>query len=106
MRPAIRIELPPPRADGVYRWFYLRAFPLRDAEGRIALCIACKPISRSRSGLKLCSLAKKRLLELVASGRPMPDILVALCRLVEGTASGCYCSMCWSIQPARKLRKR
>jgi PAS domain S-box-containing protein len=25
------------RADGVYRWFYLRAFPLRDAEGRIAL---------------------------------------------------------------------
>ena len=25
------------RADGVYRWFYLRAFPLRDAEGRVAL---------------------------------------------------------------------
>jgi PAS domain S-box-containing protein len=25
------------RADGVYRWFCLRAFPLRDAEGRVAL---------------------------------------------------------------------
>jgi PAS domain S-box-containing protein len=25
------------RADGVYRWFYLRAFPMRDAEGRVAL---------------------------------------------------------------------
>jgi PAS domain S-box-containing protein len=25
------------RADGVYRWFYLRAFPLRDAQGRVAL---------------------------------------------------------------------
>src|SRR5437667_244795 len=23
------------RYDGVYRWFYLRAFPLRDSEGRI-----------------------------------------------------------------------
>jgi PAS domain S-box-containing protein len=25
------------RADGVFRWFYLRAFPLRDAQGRVAL---------------------------------------------------------------------
>jgi PAS domain S-box-containing protein len=25
------------RAEGVYRWFYLRAFPLRDAQGRVAL---------------------------------------------------------------------
>jgi PAS domain S-box-containing protein len=25
------------RADGIYRWFCLRAFPLRDAEGRVAL---------------------------------------------------------------------
>jgi PAS domain S-box-containing protein len=25
------------RADGVYRWFYLRAFPLRDAQGRVVL---------------------------------------------------------------------
>jgi PAS domain S-box-containing protein len=25
------------RADGVYRWFCLRAFPLRDAQGRVAL---------------------------------------------------------------------
>jgi PAS domain S-box-containing protein len=25
------------RADGVYRWFHMRGFPLRDAEGRIVL---------------------------------------------------------------------
>jgi PAS domain S-box-containing protein len=25
------------RADGIYRWFCLRAFPLRDAQGRVAL---------------------------------------------------------------------
>ena len=25
------------RADGVYRWFWLRAFPIRDAKGRVAL---------------------------------------------------------------------
>src|SRR5262249_14745832 len=36
---------------------------------------------------------EKRLLEMVAGGRPMPEILGALCRFVESTVSGCYCSI-------------
>jgi hypothetical protein len=33
------------------------------------------------------------LLEMVASGHSMSGILEALCRLVESSASGCYCSV-------------
>src|SRR5262249_15568365 len=36
---------------------------------------------------------EKRLLEMVASGRPMAEILDALCGFVESTVSGCYCSI-------------
>src|SRR5262249_9835769 len=36
---------------------------------------------------------EKRLLGMVASGRPMRDILTSLCGLVESIASGCYCSI-------------
>jgi hypothetical protein len=33
------------------------------------------------------------LLEMVAGGHSMSEILRALCQLVESTASGCYCSV-------------
>lgn len=81
------------RADGVYRWFYLRAFPLRDGEGRVVLWYRMQiDIDEQKKGEALLA-GEKRLLEMVASGRPMPDTLEALCRLVESTASGSYCSI-------------
>jgi hypothetical protein len=36
---------------------------------------------------------EKRLLEMVVGGHSMSEILEALCRLVESTASGFYCSV-------------
>lgn len=36
---------------------------------------------------------ERRLLEMVASGCPLPEVLDALCRLVEGFAGGCHCSV-------------
>jgi PAS domain S-box-containing protein len=81
------------RADGVYRWFYLRAFPLRDAEGRIALWYRLQTDIDDQKRAEALLAGEKQLLEMVASGCPMPDILEALCRLVEDTTSGCYCSV-------------
>jgi PAS domain S-box-containing protein len=81
------------RADGVYRWFYLRAFPLRDAEGRIALWYRLQTDIEEQKRAEALLAGEKQLLEMVAGGRPMPDILEALCRHVESTASGCYCSI-------------
>jgi PAS domain S-box-containing protein len=81
------------RADGVYRWFYLRAFPLRDSEGRIALWYRLQTDIEEQKRAEALLAGEKQLLEMVAGGRPMPDILEALCRQVESTASGCYCSI-------------
>jgi PAS domain S-box-containing protein len=81
------------RADGVYRWFLLRAFPLRDAEGRIALWYRLQTDIDEQKRAEALLAGEKQLLQMVASGRPIPDILEALCRVVESIANGCYCSI-------------
>jgi PAS domain S-box-containing protein len=80
------------RADGVYRWFHMRGFPLRDMGARIVLWyllqIDIDDLKRAEGLLA----GEKRLLELVAGGHPMSAILEALCLLVESTVGGCICS--------------
>ncbi|MEO8628051.1 MAG: PAS domain-containing protein [Betaproteobacteria bacterium] len=81
------------RVDGAYRWFHARGFLLRDMRGQIVLCyLLLRDIDDWKRAEALLA-GEKRLLELVASGHSMPGILDALCELVEGTASGCYCSV-------------
>src|SRR5262249_48405628 len=89
-------------ADGRYRWFLFRADPAADGQAvkwyglssdiheRVQAEEALRASER-RSGALLAG--EKRLLEMVASGRPMRDILHSLCRLVEDTATGCHCSV-------------
>src|SRR5712672_2857355 len=81
------------RADGVYRWFHMRGFPLRDTEGRIVLwhLLHTDIDDQKRADARLAG--EKRLLEMVAGGHSMSGILEALCHFVESTASGCYCSV-------------
>jgi PAS domain S-box-containing protein len=79
--------------DGLYRWFQLRAFPLRDGEGRILLWhLLQTDIQRQKEAETLLD-GEKKLLEMVATGKSTPSILEALCHLVEDTAGGCYCSV-------------
>src|SRR3984893_18412165 len=81
------------RAGGVYRWFHMHGFPLRDTEGHIVLWYLLHTDIDDRKRAEALLAGEKRLLEMVASGHPMSGILEALCRLVESTASGCYCSI-------------
>ena len=81
------------RGDGVYRWFYLRAFPLHDAQGRVALWYRLQVDIEDQKRAEALLAGEKQLLEMVASGRPMSDILEALCGFVETTVSGCSCSI-------------
>jgi PAS domain S-box-containing protein len=81
------------RADGVYRWFHMHGFPLRDPEGRIVLWYLLHNDIDDRKRAEDLLAEEKRLLEMVASGHSMSGILEALCRLVENTARGCYCSV-------------
>ncbi len=81
------------RADGTYRWFQIRAFPLRDREGHVVLWYLFQTDVDDRKRAELLLAGEKRLLEMVASGRALPVVLDALCCLAEETASGCFCSV-------------
>src|SRR5262249_11440060 len=91
-------------SDGAFRWFLFRAQLSTDASGQIVkLCGLSTEIDapvRAEEALRVSErrsqallAGEKRLLEMVASGRPMRDVLTSLCRLVESIASGCFCSV-------------
>jgi len=81
------------RADGIYRWFHTRGFPLRDTEGRIVLWYLLQTDVDDRNRAETLLAGEKRLLEMVSSSGSLSEILEALCRLVESTAGGSYCSI-------------
>ena len=81
------------RADGVYRWFHMRGFPLRDTEGRIVLWYLLQTDADDRKRAEGLLAGEKRLLEMVARGHSRAAVLDALCRLVEEAIDGCYCAV-------------
>ena len=81
------------RADGVYRWFHTRGFPLRDAEGHIVLWYSLATDIDDQRRAEALLAGEKRVLEMVAGSHSMSEILKALCKFVESTTSGCYCSV-------------
>jgi PAS domain S-box-containing protein len=81
------------RADGVYRWFHMHGFPLRDTEGRIVFWYLLQTDVDDRKRAEALLAGEKQLLEMVATGHSLSEILEALCQLVEGTVSGCFCSV-------------
>jgi PAS domain S-box-containing protein len=77
------------RADGVYRWFHTRGFPLRDAAGRIALWYLLQTDVEERRQAEGLLAGEKLLLEMVALGQSLPSIFDALCRVLDEAAEGC-----------------
>lgn len=81
------------RFDGAYRWFSNRGIPARDAAGRIVrwyvLLTDLEDRKRAESQLE----GEKQLLEMIASGRSLRDVLGALCKFVEGATSDCHCGV-------------
>jgi PAS domain S-box-containing protein len=80
-------------AKGIYRWFRIHGFPLRDKERRIVLWYVLLIDVEDRKRAEALLASEKQLLEMVARGHSASDILDALCHLVESTAGDCYCSV-------------
>jgi len=104
------------RADGAWRWFLFRFSPHADETGAIVRwCGVNTDIEELRGaetavaglerGARLRAeamlAAEKRLLEMVALGAPLAEVLEALCHTVEAHAPGCLCSIL-SIDPDGK----
>lgn len=87
------IEVRLRRADGIYRWHHVRAFPLRDPEGPIVFWYLLQTDIDDLKRAEAQLAGEKRLLEMVAAGDSLSDILDALCRFVEDTAGDCACSV-------------
>ncbi len=90
---AYNVESRHRRADGIYRWFNVRGFPLRDTEGHILrwFHLLIDIDDRKRAEAQLAG--EKVLLEMVASGSPLTDVLTALCKFVEDTSHDCKCGI-------------
>jgi PAS domain S-box-containing protein len=92
------------RADGAYRRFAIAAHPLRTAQGEIAGWCAINNDIEDRRRAEEQLAAEKRLLELVARGMALPDVLEELCHEVEGLGPGSFCSIL-SVEPeGRRFR--
>ena len=90
---AYNVESRHRRADGIYRWFNVRGFPLRDNEGRILRWFHLLIDIDDRKRVEAQLAGEKHLLEMVAAGGPLTDVLTALCRFVEDTAADCKCGV-------------
>ena len=89
------------RFDGEHRWFLFRTCPIADESGDIGRwCCLQTDIDDGRRAETLLA-GEKHLLEMVALGAPLAEVLGALCRLVEDSAPGCLCSIL-SIDPDGK----
>ncbi|WP_179295846.1 PAS domain-containing protein [Mesorhizobium sp. WSM4312] len=77
------------RADGEYRWFHTQGFPLRDVNGKIVLWYLLQTDIDDRKRAEALLSGEKSLLEMVASGSPLPGVLDELCVLLDKMANGC-----------------
>lgn len=81
------------RADGEFRWFLIRAVPTRGADGAVVKWY-CENIDiEDRKRAKALLAGERQLLELVASGTGLSEVLDAVCRFVERSDEHCHCSV-------------
>jgi PAS domain S-box-containing protein len=79
--------------DGEYRWFLTRGVPLRDENGKILKWYGISTDIDDRKRAEALLTGEKRILEMVAKGDSLAQILDSLCRLVEEQASGVLASI-------------
>src|SRR5882757_4901323 len=81
------------RADGEFRWWFLRSVPVRDEAGAIVKWYGTGVDIEDRKRADALFAGEKRLLEMVATGASLAEVLDGLCRLVEEQSSGALASI-------------
>jgi PAS domain S-box-containing protein len=80
-------------ADGTFRWHVARRVPLRDETGKVIRWYGVSHDIEDRKRAEAHLAGEKHVLEMIASGRPLRDILEALCQFFEGAAIDCFCGI-------------
>jgi PAS domain S-box-containing protein len=81
------------RYDGEYRWFLFRVAPLRDAGGNLVAWWGIDVEIHERKNAEMLLEGENNLLEMIATGTPLSQVLDSLCRLIEETNPGTHCSV-------------
>jgi len=81
------------RHDGTYRWFLFRAHPLRDENGKVIKWYGVNVDIEEQKRAAAMLAGEKQLLEWIASGQPLRDVLYTLCTVVETASPGCHCAL-------------
>lgn len=81
------------RHDGQYRWFLQRANPLRDETGEIVRWYGINSDIDDSKRAEASLAREKQLLEMIASGRQLRQVLVELCRFVEEDSVDVLCDV-------------
>jgi PAS domain S-box-containing protein len=93
------------RRDGAYRWHLGRALPIKDAEGRVVRWYGTNTDIHALKTLEDAQAAEKRVLEMITTGTPVPDVLCAIARAVEGQSSdGMICSILMLDETGHRLQ--
>ena len=80
-------------ADGVYRWFLTQGVPLRDESGKIVRWYGTNVDIDERKRAESLLQGEKQLLEMIATGVPLKQILNALCGIIEEQRPGTLASV-------------
>ncbi|MCC8404636.1 PAS domain-containing protein [Paraburkholderia sp. MMS20-SJTN17] len=81
------------RFDGTYRWFVFPYNSQRDESGKVVKWYGTPLDIEDLKQAEALLAGEVRVLEMVARGEPLLEVLGALCRLVETLVADCFCSI-------------
>ena len=87
--------------DGSYRWMRCICVPCRDGQGNIVRYVTCQTDVHDLNHADDLLATEVKLLEMVARGEPVAQVLDALSRGIEELCGGCFCSVLL-VPPDRK----
>ena len=79
--------------NGAYRWTRARCVPVRDAQGNIVRYVTFQIDVDDLKRAEDLLAAEVKLLERVARGEPLSQVLDALSRHMEELCNGCFCNI-------------
>jgi PAS domain S-box-containing protein len=81
------------RFDGEYRWFLIRALPVRDENGNIIKWFGTNTDIDDRKRAESLLAGENKILEMVATGKPLAVILNEVCFLFDRICAGSMASV-------------
>jgi PAS domain S-box-containing protein len=88
-----RFQYPMRTATGVPKWWDAVVTPITDSQGTVVQLLVVSRDVTERRRQETLHTRQHQVLELIATGAPLPEVLDSIARLVEGQAEGMTCTV-------------